>query len=336
VTHRAARLEPAGQATTVKPASRWFPVMRAAPVLVLAAMALALLAGCAGKETPAAATTGPVATTGSVRGVVVDAAVRPLGGVVVTLRANDRSTLVNTTTSGLFRFDNVPAGSQVIKAHLKGYLDVQVPVQVEAGVVEPLETKVTLTGDPSYVKPYIAPFKFKGIMQCSAVVNAPQPAGRAAIAACDLPSQTTGVPLTQETFTIVHTLDAGRPRFVQSELVWQANGPFANQLLLYMDQKNHTATASVGAGGASTGYIELEHAAGPSPVVVHVAGADVNRLGMGYDLQLRVFAWYQDPVPAGAVFQQDFVVYSNVFYGFSPPAGWTFSKDSTLPPVPPG
>jgi hypothetical protein len=309
--------------------------MKPATLLVLGLLALAGLAGCSEKAAPQAQATGtaPAATTGTVRGVVVDAAIRPLASALVTLRVGDAARTANTTGSGLFRFDGVPAGSHVLRAHRTGYLDVQLQVQVEAGVAEPGEVKVTLEGDPAYRKPFIQPFKFTGIMECSAVVNAPQPAGRAAVAVCALPGQTVGVSPTQDSFIALHTLDAGQPQFVQSELVWTPGSQFANTLLLYLDQRNHTAAPSVNGQGASTGYNELANVAGPSPLVVHVEGPGVNRLGRGYDLQLRVFAWFEDPMPVGAVVEQDFTLYSHVFYGFSPPAGWTFGKDG-LPPIP--
>lgn len=299
---------------------------------MLAIVALSGLAGCLQKVGPDPQTLAQAATTGTVRGVVVDAAVHPLGGALVTLRVGDQSITANTTGSGLFRFDGVPAGSQVLQAHRTGFLDVQVPVQVEAGVAEPKEVKVTLDGDPGYRKPFIQPFKFTGIMECSAVANAPPPAGRAAVAVCALPGQTTGVALTQDSFIAVHTLDSGRPQFVQSELVWQAGSQLADTLLLYMDERNHTAAPTVGAQGAKTGYDELASASGPSPLIEHLEGMAVGRLGQGYDLQLRVFAWFQDPVPVGAVVEQPFTLYSTVFYGFSPPAGWSL-KDG-LPAVP--
>ena len=312
--------------------------MKGRTLTLLALLGFALLAGCSAKSAGTATQSlAPTATTGSIRGVVVDSAIRPLPGVLVTLRAGaDKTSTVNTTASGLFRFDGVPAGSQVLKAHRTGYLDVQLPVQVEAAIAEPNETKVTLAIDPSYQKPFVQPFQYKGIMECSAVVNAPAPVGRAAVAACALPGQTTGqsTPV-EDKFLVVHTLDSGKPRFVQSELVWEASGPFAGSLLLYMDERNHTASPTVGTTGAQTGYSELEHAAGPSPVIVHVQDEAVDRLGRGYDLQLRVFAWYQDPVPVGAVFQQSFTLYSTAFYGFAPPEGWSFAKEGKLPDIPP-
>lgn len=310
--------------------------IHAAPLLLALVLATALLAGCSQKATTQE-TTQVSATTGSIRGVVVDAAIRPLGGVLVTLRAGaDKTMTLNTTDGGLFRFDQVPAGVQVIKAHRVGYLDVQVQVPVQAGVAQPNETKVTLGIDPSYTKPFVQqPFKFQGIMQCSAMLNAPQPVGHTAVAACAVPGQTTGMAAADDRFIAIHPLDNGRPQFVQSELVWTPGGPLANQLQLYMDERNRTATMSAGQNGVSTGYYELEHSAGKSPVVVHVEGPAVQRLGQGYDLQLRVFAWYDDPTPAGAVFQQDFTLYSTVFYGFSPPSGWTFAATNELP-TPPG
>ncbi|HUR61542.1 MAG TPA: carboxypeptidase-like regulatory domain-containing protein [Candidatus Thermoplasmatota archaeon] len=308
---------------------------RLAPLLLALVLLGVLLAGCSSKAVTQS-TASPSATTGTIRGVVVDSAIRPLGGVLVTLRAgSDQVSILNTTEGGLFRFDNVPAGIQVVKAHRVGYLDVQLQVPVQAGVAEPNETKVTLAIDPSYTKPYVQqPFKFDGIMECSVMANAPQPAGHTAVAACALPGQTTGVDVAPDKFIVVHPLDAGRPQFVQSELVWTPGGPLANQLQLYMDQRNRTASMSAGATGVNAGYYELERASGKSPVVVQVEGAAVQRLGNGYDLQLRVFAWYDDPQPVGAVFQQEFTLFSTVFYGFSPPTGWTFAATGEVPTPP--
>jgi hypothetical protein len=306
------------------------------PLLLLAVLLGSLLAGCSSKATPQQ-DAAQSATTGTLRGVVVDSAIRPLGGVVVTLRAgSDKTMIVNTTDSGLFRFEDVPAGIQVVKAHRVGYLDVQLQVPVQAGVMEPNETKVTLAIDPSYTKPYVQqPFKFQGIMECSVMANAPQPVGHTAVAVCAVPGQTAGASLADDKFIAVHPLDAGRPQFVQSELIWSPSGPLANQLQLYLDERNKTASMGAGQNGVTTGYYELEHASGRSPVVVHVEGPAVQRLGQGYDLQLRVFAWYDDPQPVGAVFQQEFTLFSTVFYGFSPPTGWTFAATNELP-TPPG
>lgn len=301
-------------------------------LLVLALLAAASLAGCS-QAAESGGPPAPTATTGSVRGVVVDAAIRPLAGALVTLRVGDAARTANTSADGLFQFDGVPAGSQVLRVHRTGYLAVQLPVQVEAGAAVPLQVKVTLDTDPAYRKPFLQPFKFSGLMECSAVVNAPPPVGRAAVAACALPGQTVGVSPTQDSFIAIHTLDAGKPDFVQSELVWEAGGPFANSLLLYLDQRNRSAGApSVDAEGAQAGYTELASASGPSPLAVHVEGAGVNRLGRGHDLQLRVFAWFEDPVPVGAVVEQSFTLYSTVFYGFRPPEGWSIADG--LPPVP--
>ncbi|MFO1535405.1 MAG: carboxypeptidase-like regulatory domain-containing protein [Thermoplasmatota archaeon] len=304
-----------------------------APLLV-AALAMATLAGCAqqGSDVPHGAVA-PTATTGTVRGLVVDAGIHPLAGAAVTLRVADHSTVANTSADGLFRFDGVPAGSHVLRVHRTGYLAVQLPVQIEPGVAEPGLVRVALDPDPAYRKPFLQPFKFSGLMECSAVVDAPAPVGRAAVAACALPGQTVGVSPTQDSFIAIHVLDSGRPDFVQSELVWTPSGPLADTLLLHMDQRNHSAgPPTVGAEGAQAGYTELASASGPSPLIVGVEGAGVNRLGLGNDLQLRVFAWFEEPVPVGVVVEQSFDLYSTVFYGFRPPMGWSIADG--LPTVP--
>src|SRR5207244_2310276 len=88
----------------------------------------------------------------------------------------------------------------------------------------------------------------------------------------------------------------GRPQFVQSELAWDPSGPLADALLLYLDERNHTAGApQLDTTGAHTGYAELASVSGTSPLAVHVDGAGVNRLGRGSDLPPPGFPGIRNP-----------------------------------------
>ena len=296
---------------------------RALPLLAT----LLLLAGCAdppaAEVEPGPLATGPV----DVRGVVVDDAIRPLGGVQVTLEAGGQARATNSSADGTWNFTAVAPGAHFVTASALGFLPTRLGVQVAAGMAE---VKLVLAQDAGYRKPYVQPFEFRGLIECGAVANAPPPVGHAAVAACDTPNQVTGTRVTNDQFMARHLLDGGVPRFVQSELVWDSTQPQGSSLLLYMDEVNRTDIESPDAA-----YVNLGSAGGRSPVVVKAEGEGTDRLGRGYDLQVRVFSWPDDPAPAGATLSQEFRVYSHVFYGFAPPPGWQFSKDGA-PVVPSG
>jgi hypothetical protein len=293
---------------------------------VLLATLLLLASGCG--EAPVAAveaTPDPTAPV-EVRGVVVDDAIRPLGGVQVTLAEGDRTRTANTTADGRWNFTAVRPGAHFLSAAKVGFLEVRLNVQAAAGMDE---VRIVLAQDAGYRKPYVQPFEFRGLIECGAVANAPPPVGHAAVALCDTPNQLTGARLTNDQFMVRHLLDGGAPPHVQSELVWDSTQPQGSSLLLYLDEVNRTEIESPEAR-----YVNLASASGRSPVVVQVAGERLDRLGLGYDLQLRVFSWPDDPAPAGATVSQEFRIYSHAFYGFSPPPGWQFGKDGA-PVVPP-
>src|ERR1041385_3354718 len=66
------------------------------------------------------------ATTGVVRGIVVDTAVRPLAGVDLALRASPTKVLhTNSSATGAFGFQGLESGTYFIKASKPGYAEVQ-------------------------------------------------------------------------------------------------------------------------------------------------------------------------------------------------------------------
>src|SRR5687767_9017090 len=94
-----------------------------APTLVALLMAATLLSGCTGGGGKPAQTTGPAAdfedldlkateTTGLIRGLVVDEAIRPVAGADVGTTLPDGSAR-NTTSAadGAFGFDGLPPGT---------------------------------------------------------------------------------------------------------------------------------------------------------------------------------------------------------------------------------
>src|ERR1041385_1220277 len=102
--------------------------------LLLASVAFA---GCAGgarapsgdplQDLHVAAT----ATTGVIRGIVVDLAIHPVAGVALSLNVGDRTLRTNSSATGAFGFQGLPAGTYFIEAHRRGYATSRTGVDVE-------------------------------------------------------------------------------------------------------------------------------------------------------------------------------------------------------------
>lgn len=308
-------------------------MMRALAWLTLAGL---LLSGCATKTptaTTAADTTTRIANPSTVHGVVVDGAIRPLAGALVSLRDGEATRATNTSADGRFQFASVTLGAHALKVQLKGFQDAQITFEVDSAVAT-AEQRIILAPDASFKKPYVQQYKFQGLIECGGVVDIPPPApgGYAALAACDLPNEVTGQKLTDDKFMTLESVDGGAPAWVQCEVVWESTSPLGNSFLVYMDELNRTGAGSGGKGSATSAkFTELTNAHGTSPLVAHLSGKEVDRLGRGFDLQVRVFPWYEDPKPIGVTYEQAFTVYTDIFYGFTPPDGWTLGKDGAVP-----
>lgn len=307
-----------------------------------------LLAGCAGDAgTPA----GPddvqaTATTGVLRGVVVDEAIRPLAGVEVRLPlggADDRN--ATTAGDGAFAFGGLEPGAYVVHATKLGFLDASVSANVTAGVDEPQNLRVQMLTDVLNT-PAIESYSFNGFLQCSFTALAVRVAAcnpdEAAQPVCQLPVDVcTSGPgnLTTDEFMAVHSVSRQSVRFLQMELVWEATSQASSSLRALPGSRDPGS-------GQINDYRPFE---GPSPLVMPMDGAVAQGLfiGNGKDLAVRVFSGYINgtapptclpspvgcPWGVGASYEQRFQLFTHVFYGFAPPLGWQFGRDG-LPPIP--
>jgi len=316
-------------------------------ILAAALLVLAALAGCA-DDPPATAgeDVEATATTGVLRGVVVDEAIRPLLGVQVRLPLADGAEL-NATTSddGSFAFGGLAPGGYLVHARKLGYLDASLAVNVTAGVDEPAAVRVQMLADVLNT-PGIEGFSFNGFLQCSVTAVAVRAAAcnpdEALQPTCQLPVDLCSAGpqnLTSDEFMAVHSLGKQSVRFLQMEMVWEATSQASSSLRALPGSRDP-------ASGEINDYRPFE---GPSPLVMPMDGGVAQGLfiGNGKDLVVRVFSGYVNgtappaclpspvgcPWGVGASYEQRFQVFTHAFYGFVPPEGWQFGRDG-LPPVP--
>ena len=148
-------------------------------LLAVLLLTAAVLAGCAGgSETPKVEQLAEGApevvvteTTGGIRGVVVDDAIRPIKGATVEVVGTDKK--MTTDETGLFAFSGLEAGPYFVKAGHLLYDVQQQSVDVVAGVADPAPVKFLLTR-VILQNPYYTTMKFDGFIVCSANVGVPE------------------------------------------------------------------------------------------------------------------------------------------------------------------
>lgn len=291
------------------------------PVFLLLSMALA---GCTGGDAP---DDDPFQddldasdTTGVIRGVVVDETVTPVADAVVQIQGTERS--ATTDEDGRFGFGDVDAGTQFLQVSKPGYESAQQGVDVVAGKRDPGAVKVLLVKDPEY-NPYFQEFVFEGYIEC----------GTAVLALCSVPNIGPEIlcgvgdvcvgDITNDAFLVDHPVD-GVPTWVQSEMVWESTQALGDQ----MDLLHSWDCGDV--------YLCDHTASGTSPLLLTEDADGIEEIGLGTEnenLTVRVFSSGAEESMglAGFTVQQQFKIFTHVFYGYTPPEGWRFSEDSTVP-----
>jgi hypothetical protein len=317
-------------------------------ILVALALLATTLAGCSGGEAgaePAA----PVdfepleleatATTGIIRGVVVDEAIRPIGNASIVLRG-ETDLATTSTAEGAFGFDGLEPGAYFLSATKPGHIGAQASAEVVAGVAEPPIVKILLAADLSYVTPFAQVVVFDGFIECG--VTTPVIAG----AICAIPNGATCDPplppeaclgnVTNDNFNQFIPVDQV-PSFIQHELVWEATQSTGNMF-------NLAARWATEDGD----WGEIKGSIGVSPIIIALNATEVEdeEIGLnGTGLAPAIFAGGMegttppcDPVfgiclfSTGATISQSFRLYTTLFYGYTPPEGWLFIDEGSIPP----
>lgn len=142
--------------------------MRVTPLALLSVCLVTgmALAGCsAGGGSNGGTTDGDLdvtTETGGIRGVVVNQAIQPIAGVVVTMTGGKNAT---TAEDGAFTFTGLEAGDYFISAGKAGYRPAQVAAAVVAGEADPAVVRILLEAIAT-ATPYLEINKLDGYYEC--------------------------------------------------------------------------------------------------------------------------------------------------------------------------
>jgi hypothetical protein len=306
-------------------------------VCLLALLSTAALAGCAGggkggdpvenadfSDLDLSATS----STGVIRGVVVDDAIRPIAGVHLSVPADGGPRTTTTSEDGLFGFEGLAPGTYFISAAKPGFRPAQSSTDVVAGVAEPPIVRIQLAADASFKAPYTEQFVFDGFIECSAGAGVVVAYAYGSICSAN------GQLFPNDHFAESVTL-SGYPQFVQSEMTWESTQALSRSLShsFYYDDPGETdGEKDLSVYGTSP----IINAMNDSVAKEYVEGLDYEA-GQNLTLNQRIFT-VSDNGEFGpgfaATIEQKFTVYSTVFYGYLPPEGWTFMDSGQIPPPP--
>lgn len=306
--------------------------------------------GDGGEGTPG----GPTGS-GSLVGVVVDDAVRPLAGANVSATGPSGTRTAVSDDEGSFRIDGLAPGVYVV--------DVSKPLHIArrqaVTVVEDVEPEVVrfqLTFEASQV-PYANVYKYDGFYECGTYPY--HVCANINIATWIVVCANTGVCIgnvTQDHSLFFQYVAPGLD-FLQGELSWSATTATGQNMVLLMGGGNEAELKA----GMAPAYNVTE---GPSPLMGRISNNEgesswcatqdscprpdtLNQTGIGTERALLVQvgtgrAAQADPLceaqvspcATGFAAQQPFTMFTIAFYGYEPPADWLFSTSGELPPPP--
>jgi hypothetical protein len=308
--------------------------------LLMVALVSTSLAGCAagGKGGPAAPqadfsslSLAPTATTGVIRGIVVDDAIRPLADATVMVSPGNQTT--HSTPQGTFGFSGLAPGTYFVRVSKTGYNSTQSSTDVVAGIAEPPILKVLLARNLS-TSPYVEVLRYDGFMQAGV-----------SIGITSVGTTTFQGTIGNDT-TIWNSKFTQLPMWAQGELVWEQNQPGGGMMIWEMvvggtnDHKGYRETAvspalaywntsviQEEAANVTSSGIDYRFFGGPHPLLA--PGGGVIPPASQCPTVDTVVEGKRNPCTFGygLTTEQRATAYIHQFYNFAPPEGWRFTKD---------
>ncbi len=270
-------------------------------------------------------------STGVIRGVVVDDAIRPVIGAAVSIRGTAGTFETQTNEDGAFGFQDLEPGAWFITVTMDGFFQATARANVVASEDLPDVVKIQLERNPEET-PYVQSVNYAGFIECTSsflvlcgIPNLLSPL------VCDETGVCLGNNITNDRFTPTFYYDPGA-LWVQTELVWDSSQSLSPDLYFEMEALDD------GCDGNTT---FLANAEGPSPIFASanqtvLDEADISGERCGIYHSVFSGGAVEDPVVGigvGATVQQEFQFFSHAFYNFLPEEGWRFTNDGD-PQVP--
>lgn len=246
------------------------------------------------------------AKTGVIRGVVVDDALRPLAGALVSVTGVEQNKTTNDL--GVFAFQDLEPGTYFLTASMVDYTTVQQSVEVVAGVDNPEAIKILLAAIPR-ATPFIEALNAMIFISGSGWVELPGVGG-------------TGI-----TVGGAGVLSSGNWNF---EVEIQPNGTVA-QTELNWDPTSPLGENGRAAGGTYDGNTGIDTAivTGAAPLAIRANATEGE--DTADNVYYSFYAWASAGTPVGFAFNQQVDVFVHVFHNFLPNDGWLFSRDGEHP-----
>lgn len=300
-------------------------------ILALLLLATVAFAGCAGggggeenevpdelvEDAPEVEVT---STTGGIRGVVVDDAIRPIKGATVEVTGTDKKAM--TTETGLFAFSGLEAGPYFVKASHPLYDVQQQSVEVVAGVAEPEPVKFLLTR-VVLQDPYYQTIKFDGFIVCSANVDG--------VGYSEECGEGVGLPVVGRVggqdnnyVQFDFTVGAGAKSIIL-EQVWE---PTSEAGRAFFTPVSTEWVCDPFCGGSR--FTEMD---GESPLYGRIEEEELlDHEVVPDETPITMFTYASlSSNPAGVVLNQPFSSFVTVFYHAPAPEGWSFVNGSPDP-----
>ncbi|HUR24835.1 MAG TPA: carboxypeptidase-like regulatory domain-containing protein [Candidatus Thermoplasmatota archaeon] len=328
--------------------------MRPRPLLLVLLLFAAALAGCAGGGAPKEAVADPgfedidlqvTATTGAIRGIVVDERIVPIKGATVKATGAGLEKSAETDEEGRFVFAGLEPGTYFLAATSPLHKASQTSAEVVAGVEEPPLTRILL--DRLFAQePFVDQQKFDGFIQCN------QAGVYYSSAPCITDFSSSAGPTLNGTGPCTPSGCAPQLRRVLSEHrgFRTAVGPGWQSIVLEMvwtessetfDEMGITFSYNETQRPASHWYARSESLSpllmeiklgvpGPNEQIPDGTPELIPPEGHS-DLYYFVGVRTSDAHPAALAVNQPFQVFQTTFYFAVPPEGWSFVNEDPLP-----
>jgi hypothetical protein len=310
--------------------------MAGTPWTAVALLLVAGLAGCAGDASDAAREAPGEPGTVTLRGVVVDEAIRPVAGARIDVDGAAVNGTGNATgADGLFAVPGLQPGAHVVRAAKPGYADAVTQVDLRLGAGNEA-VKLVLVADPSGLA-FAEVQKIDGYVECGTdTFNSHFAACGSGNVGSFIVCAQAGVcqgNVSADRYIVIQRFDR-TPTFLVIEVAWEATQALGTSLSVWL-------------GSATKEQLRFypetpdvwNTTEGPSPLYGTMNGTVLNESGIGKDAWFlaQVFAGdagQTGPAALGAVVQQRFQMFFTSFYGYEPPPDWRFATTG-VPPAPP-